>query len=540
MEEVDEDILTPIVAFKRKRRVVHLSSSDDEDDVQPIRRKAGPSGDPKDEIILQSDSENTQDSVIHHPGRRIKRFTTDDDDELAVISSSDLIPLSNSTTTTSGRQLILQDEKQKRALAILKERHFNSKLDEIELLEVLKKTNFDVIRAERQIRQEQADRLKAGLLPVKTVPQKHFLPVRRDHIADDSDEDGDVQPLVVRKPATNPYLSVVAKNSASSSSTGTAALLSDDEDDVKPVAPDSFFSKPSTMRIPLPGTSYQSVRHKPAPKPKAPRQKRKFGITDDSDEDEMDSEDDDFINDDSEEVALSDDEDERVKRKKSNKSKNKKKKKSSRLVKKRDLLEDELSRMTDSEDEFEEKEDILTTSSDEDETGGTAISPKTKRRIQRSEKQDSFRIRVVAFMNEATTFDLQTISGVSKKKADQIVLLRPFADYSDLRSKLEAAKGLNTDIINDSLEAIKSRDVIQNLMAECENLSSGITEKVSNLKEAKQPMILNKDCVLKQYQLIGLNWLVLMHEKKINAILADEMGLGKTIQVSPAPSSPIG
>ena len=35
---------------------------------------------------------------------------------------------------------------------------------------------------------------------------------------------------------------------------------------------------------------------------------------------------------------------------------------------------------------------------------------------------------------------------------------------------------------------------------------------------------------LKGYQLIGLNWLVLMHEQGLNGVLADEMGLGKTVQ----------
>lgn len=35
---------------------------------------------------------------------------------------------------------------------------------------------------------------------------------------------------------------------------------------------------------------------------------------------------------------------------------------------------------------------------------------------------------------------------------------------------------------------------------------------------------------LREYQHIGLDWLVTMNEKKLNAILADEMGLGKTIQ----------
>ena len=35
---------------------------------------------------------------------------------------------------------------------------------------------------------------------------------------------------------------------------------------------------------------------------------------------------------------------------------------------------------------------------------------------------------------------------------------------------------------------------------------------------------------LREYQIIGLDWLKTLHDKKLNGILADEMGLGKTIQ----------
>ena len=31
-------------------------------------------------------------------------------------------------------------------------------------------------------------------------------------------------------------------------------------------------------------------------------------------------------------------------------------------------------------------------------------------------------------------------------------------------------------------------------------------------------------------QHVGLNWLVSLHERRLNGILADEMGLGKTVQ----------
>ena len=35
---------------------------------------------------------------------------------------------------------------------------------------------------------------------------------------------------------------------------------------------------------------------------------------------------------------------------------------------------------------------------------------------------------------------------------------------------------------------------------------------------------------LREYQIIGVDWLRTLHDRKLNGILADEMGLGKTIQ----------
>lgn len=42
--------------------------------------------------------------------------------------------------------------------------------------------------------------------------------------------------------------------------------------------------------------------------------------------------------------------------------------------------------------------------------------------------------------------------------------------------------------------------------------------------------ILSPELTLKPYQLVGINWLYLMHEQRLNGVLADEMGLGKTVQ----------
>lgn len=38
------------------------------------------------------------------------------------------------------------------------------------------------------------------------------------------------------------------------------------------------------------------------------------------------------------------------------------------------------------------------------------------------------------------------------------------------------------------------------------------------------------DGEMRDYQIRGLNWLILLYENNINGILADEMGLGKTLQ----------
>ncbi|KAJ5336949.1 hypothetical protein MYU51_006235 [Penicillium brevicompactum] len=46
-----------------------------------------------------------------------------------------------------------------------------------------------------------------------------------------------------------------------------------------------------------------------------------------------------------------------------------------------------------------------------------------------------------------------------------------------------------------------------------------------------QPSIMADDLVMKDYQVVGINWLRLLYENNLSCILADDMGLGKTCQV---------
>jgi SWI/SNF-related matrix-associated actin-dependent regulator 1 of chromatin subfamily A len=58
-----------------------------------------------------------------------------------------------------------------------------------------------------------------------------------------------------------------------------------------------------------------------------------------------------------------------------------------------------------------------------------------------------------------------------------------------------------------------------------------IARKRANVQFLKKPDSMAESCILKDYQIVGLNWLALMYRHKLSGILADEMGLGKTCQV---------
>ncbi|KAH9504929.1 ATP-dependent helicase smarcad1 [Bulinus truncatus] len=147
------------------------------------------------------------------------------------------------------------------------------------------------------------------------------------------------------------------------------------------------------------------------------------------------------------------------------------------------------------------------------------------------------------FFQEATSEELTAMPGCSKKKAELIIGLRPFANWEGLLNAFNSEKQLSTSLISGCKEIMQVRNTIRRLMMKCENISQQMGMVVSkltrldsqgaekvDLRITKQPELLNKDYELQPYQLIGLSWLRLMHEQQLNGILADEMGLGKTIQ----------
>ncbi|KAL4233687.1 ATP-dependent helicase smarcad1 [Mactra antiquata] len=183
-----------------------------------------------------------------------------------------------------------------------------------------------------------------------------------------------------------------------------------------------------------------------------------------------------------------------------------------------------------------EKDEELDDDYDEDFSGAESDSDESI-----EEEGDAGKNVILNFFESASLEELMATPGCSKKKSELVVSHRPFGSWENMVNKFVTVKGLSYDLINGCQEVIKIRDVVVRLMKRCESISHTMEKVVSNLIHSntdvddsthihKQPKLLNPDLTLKPYQMVGLNWLRIMHTQEINGILADEMGLGKTIQ----------
>ncbi|XP_066586309.1 SWI/SNF-related matrix-associated actin-dependent regulator of chromatin subfamily A containing DEAD/H box 1 homolog [Prorops nasuta] len=153
--------------------------------------------------------------------------------------------------------------------------------------------------------------------------------------------------------------------------------------------------------------------------------------------------------------------------------------------------------------------------------------------VEISNELNSDKRAVLDFMQNASPSEFLLMSQCSQKKATAILEARPFKNWRDLVKKFQENKYLDTELLNSAQVLLATRHVVANLMKKCLRLSSNMEKAVaagaSTIKE--QPKGLSQGLSLAPYQMVGLNWLAVMHGHKVNGILADEMGLGKTIQV---------
>lgn len=190
---------------------------------------------------------------------------------------------------------------------------------------------------------------------------------------------------------------------------------------------------------------------------------------------------------------------------------------------------------------------------------------------------------VLKYFNTCTAKDLQDVTGCKQETADKIIEeLRPFDDIDDLENKLRRTKGTSAKFIDRLQEMMDGYTAVDQVIEGVEDLGSELRNVLKIWEEleaettqrdaspvsqedggdetagihlckldidlvrdksspeykdamegylVQQPEIVNKEMTLKDYQILGINWMLLLYRKGISGILADEMGLGKTAQV---------
>ncbi|KIW91949.1 uncharacterized protein Z519_06931 [Cladophialophora bantiana CBS 173.52] len=221
---------------------------------------------------------------------------------------------------------------------------------------------------------------------------------------------------------------------------------------------------------------------------------------------------------------------------------------------------------------------VVTVQSEESDAAGPAVSSD-------DESRTTFQSRVLDLFNTCSAADLADIASINRDLAEHFLSKRPYKNLNAIRQiedpKLKPTKTKRKttpvgDRIVDKVEdMLESYEAVDYLVKKCQNLAkplsdemkswgvkftgsqdgeldmaslhvplsshdSGIGTPVSDEEEIKrsgskkfigQPSIMNDDIQMKDYQVVGLNWLSLLYKKGLSCILADDMGLGKTCQV---------
>lgn len=115
---------------------------------------------------------------------------------------------------------------------------------------------------------------------------------------------------------------------------------------------------------------------------------------------------------------------------------------------------------------------------------------------------------------------------LSTAKSDTDMEVEQGEGLKSLLADADSGSGGNTTAV------VSSKDNKDDMLNDAAALAESLQPKGNTLSSTNVvtpvPFLLKH--TLREYQHIGLDWLVTMNERKLNGILADEMGLGKTIQ----------
>ncbi|MCO5613710.1 hypothetical protein L7F22_067988 [Adiantum nelumboides] len=159
-------------------------------------------------------------------------------------------------------------------------------------------------------------------------------------------------------------------------------------------------------------------------------------------------------------------------------------------------------------------------------------------------RQQKSELNALNWFNTSTSEQLVDIVGVTQEQAQTIISLRPFDDTDDVDTKLRSAKGVQPRLFYDCIDLMAALKRVDGVLADCTGMADKLSAAFSkwdtsnggkNNTDAhylhKQPEGAKAGIVLRDFQLYGVNWLILLHRMRCSGILADDMGLGKTAQV---------
>ncbi|XP_076250256.1 domino helicase [Rhynchophorus ferrugineus] len=181
-----------------------------------------------------------------------------------------------------------------------------------------------------------------------------------------------------------------------------------------------------------------------------------------------------------------------------------------------DLLEDDFLRnyllnrdnirMSESEDSDDDKEDKKSKKSDSESTSSKQIKEKEHEKELKSDSESE---------EDNTESETESLEEMENSQVEENQSLKLLVDDSHKEEGEKIKTDEKDDLINDAAAIAESIQPKGNTLS-----STTVSTKI--------PFLLKLP--LREYQHIGLDWLVTMYERKLNGILADEMGLGKTIQ----------
>ncbi|EEP82784.1 hypothetical protein UREG_07649 [Uncinocarpus reesii 1704] len=202
-----------------------------------------------------------------------------------------------------------------------------------------------------------------------------------------------------------------------------------------------------------------------------------------------------------------------------------------------------------------------------------------------SEDDGSLQVKVLKFFNTCSADDLADIAELAPDVVTHFMSKRPFTSLAQVREisiepvqpkgakARKAKKPLGDKVVDKCLDMWTGYEAVDALVKKCEDLGKPIAEEMKrwgvdifgsktagelelvSLEKSSsshdsgvgtpssvssestgnkfigQPAIMSEDIKMKDYQIVGINWLSLLFEQKLSCILADDMGLGKTCQV---------